>query len=302
MLLKSAQLYSIRPDPQPLVTIYIATQNRPEMLARAVTSCIAQTYSALEIIVVDDGSSPDNASKNALLLAEYPQIVYVKLATPSGAPAARNAAINIAKGEFITGLDDDDEFKPDRVAELVNAWFSKSDCAFLCTGYTVITEQHRMFNFGRRPRAINYQHLLYANVVGNQLFTLTSTLREINGFDETLPSCQDYDTWLRLAAAFGKGYRIGSTSYVLHQEHDSDRISSSAKREAGYLQLLDKHRKFMTVSQVASHQVNLALHNNKPFPWRAFLRLPLPHCLRVLKTLLVNRGWSLLLLSRGRQH
>ena len=137
--------------------------------------------------------------------------------------------------------------------------------------------------------------------MGNQVFTLTSTLRAIGGFDITLPSCQDYDTWLRLEAAYGKGYRISSCSYILHQEHQSERISASNRRELGYQLLLEKHHKFMTSAQLASHQVNYALHNNKAFPWRAFFHLPLTQCLRVLKTLLVRRAWSLVLFSRGLQ-
>jgi glycosyltransferase involved in cell wall biosynthesis len=289
------------PEQQPLVSIYIATQNRPQLLARALSSCVAQTYPKLEIIVVDDGSSPELAEQNQQLLSEYPQIKYLYLPKASGAPVARNTAINIARGEFVTGLDDDDEFKPQRISELVQHWYSRTDCAFLCTGYTVITGQHRLFNYARRARAINYQHLLYANVVGNQLFTLTSTLRAIEGFDITLPSCQDYDTWLRLAAAFGKGYRIKSCSYIVHQEHQAERISASDRREQGYLQLLEKHRKFMTSAQLASHQVNHAIHNNTSFPWRAFFRLPPAQCLRVMKTLFVKRAWSLILISRGLQ-
>lgn len=286
---------------QPLVSIYIATHNRPQLLARAISSCVAQTYPRLEIIVVDDGSAAEQAEQNRQLLSEYPQIKYLYLPQAGGAPVARNAAINLASGEFITGLDDDDEFKPQRISELVQHWYSRTDCAFLCTGYTVITEQQRLFNYARRARAINYQQLLYANVVGNQLFTLTSTLRAIGGFDTTLPSCQDYDTWLRLAATFGKGYRIRSCSYILHQEHQSERISVSDRREQGYQLLLEKHRKFMTPAQLASHQVNHALHNNKAFPWRAFFRLPLTQCFRVLKTLLVRRAWRLVLISRGLQ-
>ncbi|WP_052748935.1 glycosyltransferase [Arsukibacterium ikkense] len=287
------------PEQQPLVTVYIATHNRPELLARAISSCVAQTYPHLEIIVVDDGSAPQQAQLNQQLLLEYPQIKYLYLPVAGGAPVARNTAIKMASGEFITGLDDDDEFKPERISELVQHWYSRTDCAFLCTGYTVITGQQRLFNYARRPRRINYQHLLYANVVGNQLFTLTSSLRAIDGFDAALPSCQDYDTWLRLAAAFGNGYRIGSCSYILHQEHQANRISDSSRREQGYQLLLEKHRKFMTAAQLASHQVNYALHNNTTFPWRAFFRLPLTQCLRVLKTLMVRRGWSLVLFSRG---
>ena len=288
------------PEQLPLVTVYIATHNRPELLARAVGSCVAQTYPQLEIIVVDDGSTPGNMQRNQQLLQQYPQIKYLYLPEAGGAPVARNTAINIASGEFITGLDDDDEFKPERINELVEHWYSRPACAFLSTGYTVINGQNRLFNYARRARAISYQQLLYANLVGNQLFTLTSSLRAINGFDTSLPSCQDYDTWLRLAATFGSGFRVGSCSYILHQEHDAERISVSAKREQGYQLLLAKHRKFMTTAQLASHQLNFALHNNKTIPWRAFLHLPPTQSLQVLKTLIVQKALSLVRFTSGR--
>jgi glycosyltransferase involved in cell wall biosynthesis len=287
------------------VTIYITTQNRPQLLARALQSCVSQTYPHLDIIVVDDCSVPENAHQNQQVLAEYPQISYVFLPKVSGAPAARNAAIQLAKGEFITGLDDDDEFKPHRISEFVQHWHSGEsgeNYAFLCTGYTVINNKHRVYNYASRAKIIDYQDLLYANVIGNQVFTLTSALRAIDGFDITLQSCQDYDTWLRLSAAFGHGYRMRSTSYILHQDHQLERISASTKREAGYMQLLEKHRKFMAPAQLNSHKINFALHNNKAIPWRAFFGLPLGQCVRVLKTLLVTRVLRLLMFGKGLEH
>ncbi|SNY51841.1 Glycosyl transferase family 2 [Arsukibacterium tuosuense] len=287
------------PEQLPLVTVYIATHNRPELLARAVGSCVAQTYLRLEIIVVDDSSGPEHKQQNQQLLQQYPQIKYLHLAVASGAPVARNTAIEMANGEFITGLDDDDEFEPGRITELVQQWYSHPGCAFLSTGYTVINEQQRRFSFAKRARAISYQQLLYANLVGNQIFTLTSSLRAINGFDPAMPSCQDYDTWLRLSAVFGSGYRIGSCSYILHHDHQFERISASAKREQGYQLLLKKHGEFMSAAQLASHQVNSALHNNQPLPWRAVFQLPLTQQLRVLKNLIMRRAWSLIFFSKG---
>lgn len=289
----------VMPEQLPLVTVYIATHNRPALLARAVGSCVEQTYPQLEIIVVDDNSTPEHMQQNEQFLQQYPQIKYLHLAVASGAPVARNTAIKMANGEFITGLDDDDEFEPGRITELVQQWYSHSGFAFLCTGYSVINEQKQRFSFSRRARAISYKQLLYANLVGNQIFTLTSSLRAINGFDPAMPSCQDYDTWLRLAAVFGRGYRIGSCSYILHHDHQSERISASAKREQGYQLLLKKHGQFMTAAQLASHQVNSALHNHQPLPWRAFFKLPFEQRLRVLKTLLMRRAWSLNFFSRG---
>src|SRR5690606_10873753 len=145
-------------------------------------------YSPLEVIVVDDGSEEVNAQKNQQLLADYPQVKYIRLQQPSGAPVARNTAINLAQGKFITGLDDDDEFKPERVTDFVQHWYRYANCAFLCSGYTVIAEDRRRFEYGTRASTINYQQLLYANIVGNQLFTKTASLRAIKGFDTSLPS------------------------------------------------------------------------------------------------------------------
>ncbi|MBV2127795.1 glycosyltransferase [Arsukibacterium indicum] len=284
------------PEQLPLVTVYIATHNRPGLLARAVGSCLAQTYPHIEIIVVDDGSAPAHAQQNQQLLQQFPEVIYRYLPKSSGAPVARNTAIELARGQFITGLDDDDEFMPQRISELVQQWHRHPGCAFLCTGYTVINEQQRRFCFARRPRVISYQQLLFANLVGNQIFTLTSSLQTINGFDPDMPSCQDYDTWLRLAAAFGDGYRIKSCSYILHQDHQSERISGSSRRESGYQLLLEKHRRFMNQAQLASHQVNQAIFNNNAFPWRAFVRLPLSQRLRVVKVLVSQRLGKLALL------
>ena len=66
-MLSKPDMLQAGPLERPLVTIYIATQNRPQMLERAVLSCIRQTYLPLEVIVVDDGSAEVNAQKNQQL-------------------------------------------------------------------------------------------------------------------------------------------------------------------------------------------------------------------------------------------
>lgn len=276
------------PGQQPLVSIYIATQNRPLLLARAISSCVAQSYPNIEIIVVDDGSKAELAAQNQQLLRLYPQINYVYLPQPSGAPAARNTAIKMALGEFITGLDDDDEFTPQRISDFVRHWQLLDNYAFLCSGYRVVTSDKRRHDFGRKATVITQQQLLYANLVGNQVFTTTEKLRTIGGFDNRLPSCQDYDTWLRLAETFGKGYRIAGCSYILHQDHAFARISASERREQGYQMLLQKHRHLMNRAQLASQQVNFALFNDKAMPWHAFWRLPVLQYPRVLKIVLLQ--------------
>lgn len=274
---------------QPLVTIYIATHNRPQLLKRAIRSCVAQSYSNIEIIVVDDGSEAELAIQNQQISSLYPQVNYVYLPVAGGAPQARNKAINMARGEFITGLDDDDEFSEHRISDFIQQWFLHSNYAFLCSGYRVISANNRLHYFGRKARVIDLQQLLYANLVGNQVFTTTEKLRAIGGFDTELTSCQDYDTWLRLSAAFGSGYRISGYSYIVHQDHASERISASARREQGYQLLLQKHRQLMNSAQLACQQVNFALFNGKVMPWRAFWCLPLMQYPRVIKVVFLQQ-------------
>ena len=196
----------------PLVTIYIPTKNRPHLLKRAIRSCLAQNYTNFEIIVIDDNSDAENLSSITEIASSDTRIRLISLDQSVGACGARNKAIALAQGEFITGLDDDDEFTQDRISLFVHQWNLNPDLSFLCSGYRVITKDLK-FSYARGSRVITWQHLLAANYVGNQIFTKTSYLQEIGGFDLNMASCQDYDTWLRLAQRNGAGLRIGNLSY-----------------------------------------------------------------------------------------
>lgn len=236
----------------PVVTVYIPSRNRPELLRRAVDSCLTQSYPYLDIIVVDDASDTVFQPQIDQCVRRDPRIRLFRQPEQQGACAARNLAISAATGEFITGLDDDDEFMPDRIAAFVSAWQQQPSASFLCSGYVAIQQNHR-YRYARQRRAIELKQLLHANIVGNQIFTRTVSLRAIGGFDTQLPACQDYDAWIRLVQRFGTGYRLANCSYLVHQEHDLPRISNSEKRQTGYQLLLEKHRHVMSPAQVDSH-------------------------------------------------
>ena len=99
----------------PLVSAIIPTRHRPQLLERAVASALAQTWSALDVVVVDDASEPEMR----LPAFEDPRVHVVRLSEPSGPGAARNAGIARARGELIAFLDDDDEWRPDKTARHV---------------------------------------------------------------------------------------------------------------------------------------------------------------------------------------
>ncbi|TMN66831.1 hypothetical protein CWB85_20095 [Pseudoalteromonas sp. S1727] len=227
-----------------LISVYIPTHNRSALLKRALNSALNQSYKNVEIIVVDDGSKDDTKEVIQHYLNSHNNIIYLKHEQPKGACAARNYAISVAKGKYITGLDDDDEFLPYHLETLFNA-FDES-YAFVASsllqdvGGSVI--KHSL-DCG----IITLNSLLHYNKVGNQVFTLTSRMREVNGFDESFPAFQDYDTWVRLVLNFGPAKKITNATYIWHTEHEAERISGNPKKRLLALELFcRKYNKYMT--------------------------------------------------------
>ena len=109
------------------------TYNRSEMMQRAVNSVLAQDYPNFELLIVDD-CSPDNTWQVLNdLYGEHPQIRLFRQEKGQGACAARNMAIKAAAGEFVTGIDDDDEFLPNRLSSMMAAYDDQYSC--VVTGY-----------------------------------------------------------------------------------------------------------------------------------------------------------------------
>ncbi|MBQ7567079.1 MAG: glycosyltransferase [Oscillospiraceae bacterium] len=108
---------------KPLVSVIIPTYKRTvEYLSRAVQSVLAQTYENFELIVIDD--SPADYEKRGEI-ADYMAAVasetvrYYQNEKNMGGSLARNRGIELAKGEFISFLDDDDEYKPEKLEKQV---------------------------------------------------------------------------------------------------------------------------------------------------------------------------------------
>lgn len=231
----------------PLVSIYIPTRNRVEMLTRAVRSVLRQDYNPIEILVVDDSSEDGTGQRVQELAAECTpgkQVAYFRQPAPAGASAARNRALAAAQGELVTGLDDDDHFLSDRVSRLVAA-FDPARCSFVFDGY--VRETHLADGRTRRTnivldRPARLCDLLKRNIVGNQVLTLTARLRDVGGFDESLPAWQDYDLWIRLVKTFGAGNPAGGISYVHAVDDSRPRISGDTEKVSRAFDLfLQKH-------------------------------------------------------------
>lgn len=223
-----------------LVTIYMPTYNRLGLLKRAVSSVLSQTYKDLELLIVDDGSTDGTSEYLEALSSVDSRVVVLQKEGARGAPSSRNLAISNAKGKYITGLDDDDYFKENHIEKLLDAYHPS--CSF------VFARHHNWKDIIFSPlfyltKKVSFKQLAYFNIVGNQVFTETWKLKEVDGFDVNLPAAQDYETWLRLTSKYGLAKVIYSDTYVLDLEHGMGRITDNIKSKLVAYQYIEaKHR------------------------------------------------------------
>ncbi len=115
-------IYELKIEETPLVSVIIPTYKRPENLIRALQSVLNQSYKNIEVIIINDtGNVDDYQSKyHDLLLPFLNKVTYVQLTQNMGGGAARNIGINEANGKYISFLDDDDSYCVDRIKNAVN--------------------------------------------------------------------------------------------------------------------------------------------------------------------------------------
>lgn len=217
-------------------------------MKNAIRSVEAQSYRDFELIVVDDGSS-DGSTEYLRTYSPPFEYRYFLNKTSLGAPKSRNTAIHNANGEFITGLDDDDEFYPNRLQEFVLAW--KPEFAALGAEDVLIADTKSVR--WRKPGLVYINDLLSRNLVGNQVFTRTAYLQQVGGFDENLSSAQDYDLWIRLSELYGPIHIIQKPLQKIGFSSTLNRISNDKNRAWGYLACYQKHKQKMSREQRKYH-------------------------------------------------
>ncbi|MBT8585663.1 glycosyltransferase family 2 protein [Polynucleobacter paneuropaeus] len=187
----------------PLVSIVIPCYRDSETLSSALKSLYEQTYSNLEILVIND-ASPETAEIERVL-ASHLGVFYIKNTINVGLAATRNVGIKNSKGEYVAFLDADDEWHP-RKLELQMKHIA-ANVAIACDVEEFLTfpPQLRIFSetqesdveIVRSNLKFSFQNYL----TGASLLAPKALLLKVGGYDESLRSCEDYDLWLRLLEA-----------------------------------------------------------------------------------------------------
>ena len=181
------------PSHLPLVSAIIPTRNRPELLARALQTALAQDYPHIEVIVVDDASSPP---------AELPSGTHARLLrmdTAGGAGAARNAGVESARGDLVAFLDDDDEWLAPKLREQVEALSAAPDAVGVISGF--VAHRDGTLEYVRLPpeeRELRKRFLMEPTTGPPMVLLKKEDFVQVGGFDTRLARYEDWDLWLRL--------------------------------------------------------------------------------------------------------
>jgi GT2 family glycosyltransferase len=168
------------------------------MLGEAVHSVLAQSFEDFELIVVDDGSSDGTATE----LAKFGSQLRVVRTERRGVSAARNHGVGRAQGRYIAFLDSDDLWKPSKLASQARFMAQHPEIQICQTEEIWIRNDVRVNPKAvhRKPSGDIFRPSLDLCLVSPSAVMMTRHLfRELGGFDETFPVCEDYDLWLRVA-------------------------------------------------------------------------------------------------------
>lgn len=214
----------------PLVTVYMPTKNRLELLQRAIDSVLGQTYKNIELIVVDDCSTDGTEEFLKKQSLWEPRLVYFRQEKSFGAPSARNRAILASKGEFVTGLDDDDEFTPSRIALFVEYWYmlknAGSNPSFIyAQDILTIPRGKDSVLVSKKRGYANFEDMFSENSVGNQIFAPRQSYIDAGLFNATLPVWQDFEFYIRILKKLGPASLLDVPTYILDNTPRSDRIT-----------------------------------------------------------------------------
>lgn len=235
------------------VSVVIPTYKRSEFLLRALESVLGQTWTDIEAVIVDDnGEGSEYRAATQKSLDEHygsdPRVKRVLNAKNMGGALARNEGIKAASGEYITFLDDDDIFLPNKVqvqveAMMANGWeMSFMDCDIHNQDGVLVDQRRHPVDTHPKNEDLLIRHLVDPLTPTDTYMYRAEALRRIGMFDDVL-TAQEY---LLMLKSINSGLKIGyiKQSLVVQYIHDGERMSFGKNKVTGELYLLSVKKKY----------------------------------------------------------
>ncbi len=188
-----------------LISVVIPSYNRQESALRAVYSVLAQSYTHIELVFVDDGSTDKTSAEMSGI--NDSRLILLKQEN-KGVSKARNLGVEHSRGDFIAFLDSDDVWTPDKLEKQMS-FMRSGRWEIAQTGENWIRRGQRV-----NPRAkhakqagwIFFPSLELCLVSPSCVMMSRKCWDEIGPFDPNLPACEDYDLWLRCSLFYPVGF------------------------------------------------------------------------------------------------
>ena len=212
-----------------LVSIITPAYNAEAYIAETIASVLAQTYTNWEMLIVNDCSQDNTAEIVQSYAAKDKRIKLINLKQNSGAAAARNTAIQNAKGRYIAFLDSDDLWKKEKLKKQIE-FMQQNGYVFTFTGYEHFKEtKENIQNKVKIPKSLNYQQALKGNKIG--CLTVMLDRKQIPNIHFTTQRHEDYILSLNILKQGVTAHGI-QESLALYRTGNSKSISGNKLQSA----------------------------------------------------------------------
>ncbi len=223
------------------ISVIVPHHNRPELVREALLSIRRQTHAPLEILLVDDSSTPENRAK----LCAYADLA--TLVFPDrwlGNSGARNYGAQQARGEWIAFLDDDDLYLPDKLERQVAYLQSNPAVEALGGAFTMVAPDGRTEQWGgRQTRRLSTAYALrYTASMSQCLLIRRSTFLALGGFNQMLLHMEDYEFGIRLLHSGTETHALGEPLFLYHFGGERQQLTANWRRMvASELRVIGTH-------------------------------------------------------------
>lgn len=249
----------MKKNTNPLVSVIIPTHNRGWIVKEAIDSVLAQDFTDFELIVVDDGSTDDTPD----ILNLYKEKIISVRQENKGVSGARNKGIALATGRWIAFLDSDDLWMPKKLSAQIDFFQSRPD-ALICQTEEIWIRNGIRVNPKKRHQKYSgmiFERSLERCLVSPSAVMIDRNLFETVGlFDESLPTCEDYDLWLRISSRHP--VFLIDTPLIVKRGGHCDQLSRAPGQDRYRIRALKKIIESNILSD-SQHQAALKILNEK---------------------------------------
>jgi glycosyltransferase involved in cell wall biosynthesis/peptidoglycan/xylan/chitin deacetylase (PgdA/CDA1 family) len=233
---------------EPLVSILIPAYNAERWIGQSIESALTQTYSAKEVIVVDDGSTDGTAE---IIRSFGDRILFVERAH-AGGNAARNVLLDLAQGEWLQYLDADDYLLPNKVADQMRFLAEHDNQLDVVYSPFLMREESSRTEYPSPPAVggdVAAHYICWTPFCTHGVLLRRSAILEVKGWNEDQLVCQEHELVLRLIEG-GKRFGLWSEPAAVYRYHETGTVSrrDPLKTIRTRMELTDRCERFLKES------------------------------------------------------